>query len=89
MKQCVFTILTNKPIAANVWRMQLAGDTDGIFPGQFVNIRVEGQFLRRPISVCDAQDGQLTLVYKIVGVGTKAMSEWVTGEKSIGNMVLE
>lgn len=80
MKQCVFTILTNKPIAANVWCMQLAGETDGIFPGQFVNIRVEGQFLRRPISVCDAQDGQLTIVYKIVGVGTKAMSEWVAGE---------
>jgi dihydroorotate dehydrogenase electron transfer subunit len=81
MKQTLFTIITNEQIATNVWRMQLAGDTSDILPGQFVNIRIEGQFLRRPISVCDAQDGILTIIYKVVGVGTKAMSYLLAEQK--------
>ena len=59
--------------------MLLAGDTVGILPGQFVNIRVEGQFLRRPISVCNIADGILTIIYKVVGVGTAAMSQLPVG----------
>ena len=59
--------------------MQLAGDTTGIRPGQFVNIRIEGQFLRRPISVCNITDGVLTIIYKVVGVGTEAMSKLPVG----------
>ena len=74
MKQLTFEIKSNEQIAKNVYRMQLAGDTAGILPGQFVNIRVEGQFLRRPISVCNITDGILTIIYKVVGVGTEAMS---------------
>ena len=80
MKQTIFTITTNEQIATRVWRMQLQGDTSEILPGQFVNIRVEGQFLRRPISVCDAVDGILTIIYKVVGVGTEAMSRKVQGQ---------
>ena len=59
--------------------MQLCGDTTGILPGQFVNIRVEGQFLRRPISVCNINNGVLTIIYKVVGVGTEAMSHLPIG----------
>ena len=79
MKQLTFEIKSNEQIAKNVYRMQLAGDTTGILPGQFVNIRVQGQFLRRPISVCNIADGILTIIYKVVGVGTEAMSHLPVG----------
>ena len=79
MKQLTFEIKTNEQIAKNVYRMQLCGDTTGILPGQFVNIRVEGQFLRRPISVCNIADGILTIIYKVVGVGTEAMRHLPVG----------
>lgn len=79
MKQLTFEIKTNEQIAKNVYRMQLCGDTTGILPGQFVNIRVEGQFLRRPISVCNINNGVLTIIYKVVGVGTEAMSHLLIG----------
>ena len=79
MKQQTFEIQSNEQIAKNVYRMQLAGDTAGILPGQFVNIRVQGQFLRRPISVCNITDGILTIIYKVVGVGTEAMSHLPVG----------
>lgn len=85
MKQLTFEIKTNEQIAKNVYRMQLSGDTTGIIPGQFVNIRVEGQFLRRPISVCNVEQPLnnatplLTIIYKVVGVGTEAMSHLPVG----------
>lgn len=79
MKQVIFEIKSNERIAKNVYRMLLAGDTTGILPGQFVNIRVAGQFLRRPISACNITDGLLTIIYKVVGVGTEAMSHLPVG----------
>ena len=85
MKQTILEIQSNEQIAKNVYRMQLCGDTAGILPGQFVNIRVQGQFLRRPISVCDVQQPLnnatplLTIIYKVVGVGTEAMSHLPVG----------
>ena len=79
MKQLTFEIKSNEQIAKNVYRMQLGGDTIGILPGQFVNIRVQGQFLRRPISVCNIEEGVLTIIYKVVGVGTEAMSHLPVG----------
>ena len=79
MKQRLFEIQSNEQIAKSVYRMQLCGDTAGILPGQFVNIRVQGQFLRRPISVCNIADGILTIIYKVVGVGTEAMSHLPIG----------
>ena len=82
MKQGVFEILTNEALTASVYRMTLAGDTSAITaPGQFVNIRLTGKFLRRPISVCDCEDGALTIVYKVVGHGTAQLAAMAKGEK--------
>jgi dihydroorotate dehydrogenase electron transfer subunit len=82
MKQSIFTILTNEALTSTVYKMTLAGDTTPVTaPGQFVNIKLEGQFLRRPISVCDCEDGLLTLIYKVVGRGTEQMSQMLPGEK--------
>ena len=81
MKQSIFKILTNEALTSSVYRMTLEGDTSAITaPGQFVNIRLEGKFLRRPISVCDWEDGKLTLVYKVVGHGTAQMAAMAPGQ---------
>ena len=81
MKQSIFKILTNEALTSSVYRMTLEGDTSAITaPGQFVNIRLEGKFLRRPISVCDWEAGKLTLVYKVVGHGTAQMAAKTPGE---------
>lgn len=75
MKQSFFTIQSNEQLTEGVYKMGLAGDTSAITaPGQFVNIRLNGFFLRRPISVCDYGENFLTIVYKTVGKGTEAMS---------------
>lgn len=81
-KQAVFTIAENKALTADVYKMVLLGDTSAITaPGQFVNIRLEGKFLRRPISVCDYDEKSLTLIYKVVGEGTAQMAKMDCGEK--------
>ena len=82
MKQGIFTVCTNRALTREVYEMTLRGDTGAITaPGQFVNIRVEGFFLRRPISVCDYGPDSLTLVYKVVGDGTEALSRKVPGDE--------
>lgn len=80
--QGLYTILANEPIAREVRRLRLAGDTT-VFsrPGQFVNIRVEGFYLRRPISVCSYADGELTLIYKVLGKGTARMAAMQHGQR--------
>jgi len=80
MKQGYFEIIENTRLVPNVYRMRLKGDTSAITaPGQFVNIKLEGMFLRRPISVCDVQGEVLTIIYKVVGKGTEAMSKMQGG----------
>ena len=75
MKQGIFRITSNEKIARGIFKMTLAGDTSAITaPGQFVNIKLDGFFLRRPISVCDCVGENLTLIYKTVGHGTEQMS---------------
>ncbi len=75
MKQSLFTIKENRLIAKDVYLMRLEGDTSDITcPGQFVNIKLDGFYLRRPISVNDAENGILTIIYKVVGKGTEYMS---------------
>ncbi len=80
MKQSVFTITKNTNLTSNVYIMTLKGDTQGIRCGQFVNIQLDGLFLRRPISVCDCEGDVLTLIYKVVGRGTEKMSHMTEGE---------
>lgn len=81
MKQSIFKITSNEKIARDIFKMTLAGDTSAITaPGQFVNIKLDGFFLRRPISVCDCVGENLTLIYKAVGRGTEQMSRMTTGE---------
>ena len=82
MKQSLFTILSNENIADKVYKMTLSGDASDITAtGQFVNIKLDGFYLRRPISVCDFSDNSLTLIYKAVGKGTEYMSGLAAGEK--------
>ena len=80
MKQSVFKIEQNIGIADNVYKMVLSGDTSAVTaPGQFVNIQLDGLFLRRPISVCDYDENTLTLIYKVVGTGTEQMRKMLPG----------
>ena len=82
MKQSMFTIVSNEALTDSVYKMVLSGDTSHITNcGQFVNIQLDGMFLRRPISVCDYDEETLTLVYKVVGKGTEAMSLMTSGTK--------
>ncbi|MCQ2512397.1 MAG: dihydroorotate dehydrogenase electron transfer subunit [Lachnospiraceae bacterium] len=82
MKETIFTIQNNSPLTESVYKMILSGDTSEITsPGQFVNLKIDGLFLRRPISVCDLEDGLLTLIYKVVGKGTEEMSKMIPGTK--------
>ncbi len=80
MKDSVFTIVSNVKIAKNTYEMVLRGDTSHITAsGQFVNIKLDGFFLRRPISVCDVEGDLLTLIYKVVGKGTEKMADMPEG----------
>ncbi len=79
-KKGIYRIGSNAPLTDTVWRMVLCGDTRWITAsGQFVNIALEGRFLRRPISICDYDDSSITLVYKVVGEGTAQMSRMAAG----------
>ena len=79
-KKGIYKIITNAPLTDTVWRMTLAGDTQWIAaPGQFVNIALEGKYLRRPISICDYDDRSIVLIYKVVGEGTAQMSRMAPG----------
>lgn len=80
MKQGMYTLQERRALTEDVWELRLAGDTAPITaPGQFVNIRMEGRFLRRPISVCDWDGESLTLVFKVVGAGTRELARLQAG----------
>ncbi len=80
MNQVMMKITDNKKIAEKTYFMSLEGDTSAITkPGQFINIKLDGFFLRRPISVCDCENGKLSIIYKVVGNGTKEMPELPVG----------
>ena len=82
MKQDIFTVLANTCIADKVYKMTLSGDVSDITAtGQFVNIKLDGFYLRRPISVCDFEKDTLTIIYKVVGKGTEYMSTLDAGAK--------
>lgn len=76
MKQSILTIIKNEPLSSTVCRMVLTGDTSAITKsGQFINIKIDGFFLRRPISVCDYDHKTITILYKVVGKGTQALQK--------------
>ena len=79
MIKSLYTIAENTLIAPKTYKIILAGE--GVVEGEFVNIAIPGYYLRRPLSVCDLEDGKLTIVYKVVGEGTKVLSEMQVGEK--------
>jgi len=82
MKQQLFKITENVALTDSVYRISLKGDISEITaPGQFVNIKLDGFFLRRPISVCNSKDNVLTIIYKVVGQGTEVMANMTAGEK--------
>ena len=82
MKEVIFEIIENRPLTGSVYQMTLKGDTSAIsHPGQFVELSLEGFFLRRPISVCNYDEGTLTLIYKVVGKGTAQMANLPQGTK--------
>lgn len=81
MKQVLLKIAENSQIAPSVFRMKLCGDVKAITAsGQFINIKIDGLFLRRPVSVCDKEESSVTIIYKVVGKGTKKMSEMNVGD---------
>lgn len=82
MKQGIFKISENVKLVENVYRMVLVGDTSDITAcGQFINIKLDGLYLRRPISVCDKDDKSVTIIYKVVGKGTEQMTKMSPGEQ--------
>lgn len=84
MKQGFFEIVENIPLTSNVYRMILRGDTSDITTaGQFINIKLDGMYLRRPISVCDCDSETVTIIYKVVGKGTEAMSKLKSGKLDV------
>ena len=82
MKQGIYTVKSNRPLTADVYEMRLLGDTSAITaPGQFLNIKLDGLFLRRPISICDWDENGITIIYKVVGKGTEQMSRMTEGKE--------
>ncbi len=84
MKQSFFEIIENIPLTSNVYRMKLRGDTSDITaPGQFINLKLDSLYLRRPISVCDCNSDSVTIIYKVVGKGTEQMSKLKSGKLDV------
>ena len=81
-KKGIYKVVANEPLTPDVWRMVLAGDTQWITrPGQFVNIELEGLYLRRPISISDWSEDTITIIYKVVGRGTEQMRRMSVGQE--------
>ena len=80
MNNSFYYIKSHEKIAKDVYKMVLGGDTSSITaPGQFINIRLDGFFLRRPISICDYDDETITIIYKVVGQGTSELTDYLPG----------
>ena len=52
MTQGFYQVLSNEQLTSTVYRMVVSGDASALTrPGQFVNFKIDGLYLRRPISV--------------------------------------
>lgn len=81
MYQGLYEIKSNVKLTESIYEMVLEGDTSSITAsGQFINIKLDGFYLRRPISICDYSDNTITIIYKVVGEGTEVMSKMNAGE---------
>lgn len=81
-KRGIYEVIANDKIAKDVHKMILKGDTSYItFPGQFINIKIDDLYLRRPISICDYDKETITIIFKVVGHGTEKMAEMRKGTK--------
>jgi len=81
-KQGIYKVVSNQALTPLIYRMVLEGDTSALTAtGQFVNLKIDGLYLRRPISVCDWDDTTITLIYKVVGKGTEIMAQAVPGQE--------
>ena len=75
MKKVIYAVSSNEKLTENVYRMVLSGDTSAVTAsGQFINILLEGLYLRRPISIFDCKENELSIIYKVVGTGTEKMA---------------
>ena len=84
MKQGYFKVIENEKLCENVYKMRLLGDVSGITnAGQFINVKIDGVYLRRPISVCDLDENSVTIIYKVVGKGTEILSNLKEGELDV------
>ena len=84
MKQGFYKIIQNIKLTENVYKMRLFGDVSDITAsGQFINIKLDGKYLRRPISVCDRDENTVTIIYKVVGKGTEQMANMQSGELDV------
>lgn len=82
MKQGIYTVMEHQALTRDVYLLRLEGDTSPLTaPGQFVEVALDGFFLRRPLSVCDYDSRSLTLIYKVVGQGTQAMTALKRGAR--------
>ena len=82
MTQGIYKVISNTLLAPSVFKMELEGETSALTrPGQFINFKIEGLYLRRPISVCDYSDNTITVIYKVVGEGTEIMSKAEKGDE--------
>lgn len=81
-KQGIYRVVSNEALTPLIYRMVLEGDTSALTAtGQFVNLKIDGLYLRRPISVCDWDENTITLIYKVVGKGTEIMAKAVPGQE--------
>lgn len=81
MQKQFMTIKEVRKLQKDIFLMVLSGDCKDIDrPGRFVNIKIEGLYLRRPISICDFNNDEITIIFKTVGEGTKQLSEMKPGE---------
>ena len=80
MKNVIYTVKSNEKLTENVFRMVLSGDTSAVTAsGQFINIKIDSLYLRRPISIFDCNENELSIIYKVVGTGTEMMSKMPAG----------